>query len=77
MPIYSTASITPEIRDKIPNGMHQFDICEDCKNANYEQYMNIKFYSRYKLALCDACVDARDGLKWRNKTNYSQQQQRR
>lgn len=64
---YKTSSILPELRDKIPNGTRQFDRCEDCDNCNYDDHMNIKFYSRYRLALCDCCVDARDGHKWRNK----------
>ena len=77
MTIYNTASITPELRDMIPNGTHQFDRCEDCDNRNYEAYMGIKYYLRYKRALCDAYVDCRDGLKWRDKKDYSQQQQGR
>jgi hypothetical protein len=69
--VYRTASIKPEMREHIPNATHQFDVCEDCGNANYDVYTNLKFYSRYKLVLCDACVDCRDGHKWRNKADYS------
>ena len=70
MAVYNTKSIKPEHRDLIPN-YTQFNLCEDCNNRNYEPYMNIRFYSRYKLALCDCCVDCRDGLKWRNKRDFS------
>jgi len=69
--IYKTNSILPEYRDKIPNATGQFDRCEDCNNVNYEDYMNIKYYSRYKVVLCDCCVDNRDGHKWKNKNDYS------
>ena len=73
--IYKTSSIIPEYRDKIPN-CTKFDLCEDCNNENYEDYMNIKYYIRYKLALCDACIDCRDGHKWRNKKDYSKAKSR-
>lgn len=69
--IFRTSSITADMREHIPNATHQFNVCEDCGNANYDDYMNIKFYSRYKLALCDACVDCRNGHKWSNKADHS------
>lgn len=71
MTTYRTSSIKPDHRDKIPNGLYQFDVCEDCNNRNYEPYMKIRYAKRYKRALCDACLDCRDGLQWKNKNNYS------
>jgi len=73
MTVYNTKSIKPEHRDLIPN-YTQFNLCEDCLGINTESQMTIRFYSRYKLALCDACVDCRDGLKWHNKRDFSHRQ---
>lgn len=74
MMLYKTSSTTPEIRDRIPNGTNHFDVCEDCQNENYENYMDVRYYSRYRRALCDACVDARDGWRWPNKKDFSHKQ---
>ena len=69
--IYQTISITHEIRSKIPNGAH-FDVCEDCGNKNCEaEIMEIVYYTRYKKALCDCCVDCRDGWQWEGKKDYA------
>ena len=69
--IYRTNSIIPEYRDKIPNRT-EFDVCEDCNNVLYKpSHMSIRFREKYKLVLCDACVDCRDGLKWKNAKDFS------
>ena len=68
--VFDITSLSSDIRAELPNGV-KFNVCEDCNNENYEEFMNIKFYVRYRLALCDACVDCRDGLKWAGKKDYS------
>lgn len=69
--VYRTASIKPEYRDMLQNGL-DFDTCEDCSNKNYEaEIMDIVYYSRYKKALCSCCVDNRDGWKWEGKKDFS------
>jgi len=64
--MYSTKSITPEIRKKLPNGMRQFDICERCglnqlTCGEKDNWKSIVFRKRYNKALCDECTDRLDG----------------
>ena len=64
MTYYSTKSITPGMRKKIPNCFGQFDVCEGCGYSAVGEESNIKgvrFYARYQLVLCDECVDKKDG----------------
>lgn len=66
-----TSEITDSLRDKIPNRL-KFDVCEDCGNKLYEpSHTTIRWRAKHKLALCDACVDCRDGNKWRGVKDYS------
>lgn len=63
---YSTKSITPEIREKIPNGFREFDVCENCgfdaKNCiDEDSWKAVVFRKRYNMALCDECTDKKDG----------------
>ena len=64
--MYSTKSITPEIREKIPNGLRQFDICECCGLNQLtcdekDNWKSIVFRKRFNLVLCDECTDKKDG----------------
>ncbi len=73
--ICRTSEITDAIRNRIPNRL-EFDCCEDCGNKLFNPlHMNIRWRVKYKLALCDACVDCRDGLKWIGVPDYSQGQE--
>lgn len=65
--VYRTDSITDELRSKIPTGIY-FDKCEKCGCVNWvlgnQSNKNVCFYERYNLALCDECVDGKDGRSW-------------
>jgi len=72
---YSTKILTEEQRKKAENNAFNgaavamnihFDECEDCKNQNIISHgMEVRFYPWHKRALCDACIDHRDGFSWR------------
>ncbi len=74
---YRTASITDDIRSRIPNRA-EFDRCEDCANKLYNPSigMSIRWRAKYQLALCDVCVDCRDGHKWQGVPDYSHNKKR-
>ena len=65
--MYNTDSITSETRKNIPNGTN-FNKCEKCgyRPRGYIR-KSVRFYVRYKTALCDECVDANDGIPWKEK----------
>lgn len=50
-------------RKDIPNGLW-FRQCERClRTIDEVDWENIKYYSRYKMILCDKCVDIKDREK--------------
>lgn len=64
--MYYTKLITPEIREKIPNGTGDFDICERCgfdknKCEEKDNWKGVVFRKRFNMVLCDECTDRRDG----------------
>lgn len=67
--MYSTKSLTEKFRKKEFNSVGQFDKCECCGHLNNpKSSVCVKYYDRYKLILCDRCVDNKDGsTPWTNK----------
>jgi len=64
--LYSTKSVTPEIRAKLPNGFRYFDVCERCGFNKLvcdekDGWKSNVFYKRYDMILCSECVDKKDG----------------
>ena len=65
---YRTKSITDNNRPNIPTGS-PFDECEECGCITHrldgKSNKSVRFYERHKQALCDECVDRKNGQPWR------------
>jgi len=67
--IYKTKLIRPEQRTE---SLHRvaFDECECCGHINnfisgdMKNGKFVKFYKKHMLALCDECVDEKNGHPW-------------
>jgi len=73
--IYRTETLTEELRDKFNGRIVNlyFSTCEHCKayHKKIDRGIAIRYYWRYRKALCDRCVDNFDGITpWSDRLSF-------